>query len=110
VAKVIWKGEDFLHIKEDGSGQGPRFTTAFGDIRFEKGKPTIVTDLSILRRAVRHPSFEVELTATEQRELDAKSPAVEPPPEPADHAPDVPKRRPGRPPRVKPNAVDQNAA
>jgi hypothetical protein len=83
---------------------GPSYCKIFG-LRFDKGKAVAVKDPSIIQRAIRNRFFAVELTAAEQREHDAQRP-----PEPADETPDVPKRGPGRPPRVKPNAVDQDAA
>jgi hypothetical protein len=49
-------------------------------------------------------SFDVELTASEQAKYDEEHM-----PEPADEAPE-PKRRPGRPAKVKPDAIDSNAA
>jgi hypothetical protein len=104
MAKITYIGEDSLHVKEDGSGQGPRFTTAYGK-KFEKDKPVTITDRSIIKRAIGNAFFEVELTDIEQDEMM---------PEPADETPEPetrPVRRPpGRPPKVKPDAIDSNAA
>jgi hypothetical protein len=104
MAKITWSGEDFLHEREDGSGVGPSFIIGFGDHRFDKGKPVNIADPHIIRKAIGSRFFEVELTAAEQERYDEEHM-----PEPADEAPE-PKRRPGRPPKVKPDAIDSNAA
>ena len=73
--------------------------------KFEKDKPVTITDRSIIKRAIGNAFFEVELTDIEQDEMM---------PEAADETPDPetrPVRRPpGRPPKVKPDAIDSNAA
>jgi hypothetical protein len=108
MAKITWLGEDELHQREDGSGMGPSYCKIFG-LRFDKGKAVAVKDPSIIQRAIRNCFFEVELTAAEQDQYDEEHM-----PEAADHAPEPetrPVRRPpGRPPKVKPDAIDSNAA
>jgi hypothetical protein len=104
MAKVTWLGEDSLHQREDGSGMGPSYVMIFGERRFDKGKPVNITDPYIIKKTINMSSFEVELTAAEQERYDEEHM-----PEPADEAPE-PKRRPGRPAKVKPDAIDSNAA
>jgi hypothetical protein len=104
MAKVTWRGEDELHQREDGSGIGPSFVVTFGNHRFDKGKPTTITEWAFINRAIGNRFFEVELTAAEQERYDEEHM-----PEPADEAPE-PKRRPGRPAKVKPHVDDQDAA
>ena len=105
MAKITYIGEDSFHEREDGSGQGPRFITAYGGKKFEKDKPVTITDRSIIKRAIGNAFFEVELTDIEHDEMM---------PEAADETPEPetrPVRRPpGRPPKVKPDAIDSNAA
>jgi hypothetical protein len=104
MAKVTWCGEDADHQREDGSGVGPRFITFF-DQKFEKGKPVnIANNPALIQKAIGNRFFDVELTASEQAKYDEEHM-----PEPADEAPE-PKRRPGRPAKVKPHVDDQNAA
>ena len=105
MAKITWCGEDTLHQKEDGSGMGPSYVVIFGGRRFDKGKAVNITDPYVIKKTINMSSFEVELTADEMRVYA---------PEPADETPDPethPVRRPpGRPPKVKPDAIDSNAA
>jgi hypothetical protein len=104
MAKLTWLGEDELHQREDGSGIGPSFVVTFGNHRFDKGKPVAITEWAFINRAIGNRFFEVELTAAEQQRYDEEHM-----PEPADEAPE-PKRRSGRPPKVKADAIDSNAA
>jgi hypothetical protein len=104
MAKLTWRGEDAAHQREDGSGMGPGYVMIFGDRRFDKGKAVAITDWRVINKAINMSSFEVELTAAEQERYDEEHM-----PEPADEAPE-PKRRPGRPAKVKPDAIDSNAA
>lgn len=53
MAKLTWLGED-----EPGIA-GPSFTTAFGGIKFPKGKAVEVTDKDTIARARKNPFFEV---------------------------------------------------
>lgn len=56
MAQVTWLGEDEIH----GEGAaGPSFTTAFGGLKFPKGKPVEVSDRDIIKRARGNPFFEV---------------------------------------------------
>jgi hypothetical protein len=105
MAKLTWLGEDAAHQREDGSGMGPGYVMIFGDRRFDKGKPTSITEWWIINKAINMSSFEVELTASEQAKYDEEHM-----PEPADEAPEPKRRPPGRPPKVKPHVDDQNAA
>jgi hypothetical protein len=105
MAKLTWLGEDSDHQREDGSGMGPSFIVGFGNHRFDKGKPTTITDWTFINKAIGSRFFEVELTAAEQERYDDEHM-----PEPADEAPEPKRRAPGRPPKVKPHVDDQDAA
>jgi hypothetical protein len=104
MAKVTWIGEDSQHQREDGSGMGPQFVT-FQGRKFDKGKPLDVTDPTLINKAIGSRFFEVELTDDEQERYDEEHM-----PEPADEAPEPKRRPPGRPPKVKSDAIDSNAA
>lgn len=58
---LTWLGEDELH----GGGAGPSFTTAFGGIKFPKGKAVEVTDPEIIKKAKTNQFFSVSDNGSE---------------------------------------------